>query len=49
MFRCVLSRGGVPVRIACSSAGRPKASKPMGCMTLVPRIRSKRATMSVAV
>ena len=49
MFRCVLSRGGVPVRIAYSSAGSPKASKPMGCITLVPRIRSKRATMSVAV
>ena len=49
MLRSVLSRGGVPVRIACSSAGRPKASKPIGCITLVPRIRSNRATMSVAV
>ena len=41
--------GGVPVRMACSSAGNPKASKPIGCITQVPRIRSKRLTMSVAV
>jgi hypothetical protein len=49
MFRSVLSRGGVPVRMAYSSAGNPKASKPIGCITVVPRIRSNRATMSVAV
>ena len=49
MLRWVLSLGGVPVRIAYSSAGSPKASNPIGCMTDVPRMRSNLATMSVAV
>ena len=42
-------RGGVFVLMACSSAGRPKASKPIGCMMATPRIRQYRHMMSVAV
>jgi len=38
MFRRVLSAGGVPVLMAAFSAGRPKASKPMGLSTLKPCI-----------
>ncbi len=49
MFRSVAMRGGVPVLIAYSSAGSPKASNPIGCSTVRPRIRSKRQVMSVAV
>ena len=49
MFFSVVARGCVPVFLACCSAGRPKASQPIGCITLAPRIRLKRQTMSVAV
>ncbi len=39
MFFSVVVRGWVPVFLACCSAGSPKASHPIGCITLVPFIR----------
>ena len=39
MFFCVVTRGCVPVSMAYCSAGRPKASQPIGCRTLKPRMR----------
>ena len=42
MFPIVHCRGCAPCLIAAFSAGSPKASKPMGDMTLWPRIRMKR-------
>ena len=38
MFEIVHSRGGVSFLIAAFSAGRPKASHPIGCSTLCPCI-----------
>lgn len=49
MLRCVVILGCVPVSMAYCSAGRPKASQPIGCSTLYPFMRLCRATMSVAV
>ncbi len=43
MLFSVLTRGCSPVCLACSSAGRPKASKPIVCNTLNPVIRLNRA------
>ncbi len=39
MFFAVVSRGCVPVWTAYCSAGRPKASQPIGCRTLKPFMR----------
>ena len=49
MFWRVVIAGWTPVLSAYCSAGRPKASQPMGCSTSKPRWRLKRAMMSVAV
>jgi hypothetical protein len=49
MFARVVTAGCVPVFIAWFSAGSPKLSQPIGCSTLNPRMRLKRAMMSVAV
>ena len=42
----VHSKGWMPRDMAAFSAGRPKASKPMGCSTLYPCIRRNRAWAS---
>jgi hypothetical protein len=39
MLSYVHFAGGTPFAIAAFSAGRPKASQPMGWSTLNPRIR----------
>ena len=39
MFESVHALGWAPPLMAAFSAGRPKASKPMGWRTLLPRIR----------
>ena len=47
MFASVVTEGCCPVWIAYCSAGSPNASYPMGCRTLKPSIRFRRAMMSV--
>ncbi len=37
MFSYVHAAGSLPRLIAAFSAGRPKASQPIGCITLKPR------------
>ena len=49
MFAIVQVRGLTRFLIAAFSAGRPKASKPIGMKTLSPCIRRKRAFASVGV
>ena len=49
MFCLVVASGCVPVLMACCSAGRPKASQPIGCSTSKSHIRQYRAMMSDAV
>jgi hypothetical protein len=49
MFSRVHFAGGTPLAIAAFSAGRPKASQPMGCSTLRPCMRMKRASTSPIV
>ena len=49
MLRIVQSRGLILFLIAAFSAGRPKASNPIGRNTLSPCIRRKRASASVGV
>ena len=49
MFDIVQSRGLIPFLIAAFSAGRPKASNPIGRNTFSPCIRWKRAIASVGV
>ena len=49
MLASVLARGCWPVWRACSSAGRPKASKPIVYITLKPHIRLNRTYTSVAM
>ena len=39
MFRRVQTPGWTPASKAAFSAGRPKASQPIGCSTLNPRAR----------
>ena len=41
--------GGTPFAIAAFSAGRPKASHPMGCRTFLPFMRMKRLKTSPMV
>ena len=41
--------GGTPFFIAAFSAGRPKASQPIGISTFMPFMRSWRASMSLMV
>ena len=38
MFASVQGPGATPRLIAAFSAGNPKASQPIGCSTLLPRI-----------
>ena len=47
MFERVHSFGWIPRAIAAFSAGSPKASHPMGCSTLFPRIHMNLAMMSL--
>ena len=49
MLRMVHSAGWTPLLMAAFSAGRPKASKPMGKKTLWPFMRKKRERASVGV
>src|SRR5947209_3524088 len=49
MFSTVHTPGSTPRSIAAFSAGRPKASHPIGCKTLYPFIRLKRARTSEIV
>ena len=49
MFRMVHSRGWVPLLMAAFSAGRPKASKPIGKNTFQPFMRRYRLIASVGV
>ena len=49
MFCIVQSRGLIFCLIAAFSAGRPKASKPIGRNTFMPCMRWKRAMASVGV
>jgi|GEM_PF-2374186 len=49
MFSRVHLAGGTPFAIAAFSAGRPKASQPIGCMTLQPRMCMKRVSTSPIV
>src|SRR6266545_1406794 len=46
MLAYVHSLGWMPRLMAAFSAGRPKASHPMGCRTLWPRINANLATAS---
>jgi hypothetical protein len=46
MFAVVHVAGWMLRSMAAFSAGRPKLSKPIGNMTLSPRMRCRRATMS---
>ena len=46
MFSCVHTAGCTPFSMAAFSAGRPKASQPIGCRTLNPRIHLNRARRS---
>jgi hypothetical protein len=41
--------GGTPFLIAAFSAGRPNASHPIGCSTLLPCIIAKRVSTSPIV
>jgi hypothetical protein len=41
--------GGTPLAMAAFSAGRPKASHPMGCSTFFPFMRMKRDSTSPMV
>ena len=49
MFLCVQTPACVLCLMAAFSAGRPKASKPMGCSTSKPRMRAWRAMASPMV
>jgi hypothetical protein len=49
MFSRVHCAGGTPFFIAAFSAGRPKASQPIGIRTLRPARLSCRAIMSLMV
>ncbi len=49
MFSRVHFSGGTAFFSAAFSAGRPKASQPIGISTLKPRMRSWRASMSLMV
>ncbi len=49
MFSRVHCAGGMPFFIAAFSAGRPKASHPIGVSTLYPFIRMYRYIMSPIV
>ena len=46
MFSWVHTAGWTPLSMAAFSAGSPKASQPIGCNTLKPRIHLKRASRS---
>ena len=46
MFSYVQTAGCTPLSMAAFSAGRPKASHPIGCRTLYPRIRLYRVIAS---
>ena len=49
MFCRVHFSGGTPFFIAAFSAGRPKASQPIGMSTFMPVMRRCRASMSLMV
>jgi hypothetical protein len=49
MFCRVQRAGGTPFFIAAFSAGRPKASQPIGMSTFMPVMRRCRVSMSLIV
>jgi hypothetical protein len=49
MLSYVHFAGGTPFAIAAFSAGKPKASQPMGCRTLCPLLRMNREITSPIV